>query len=227
MLGTLVNTLSIIVCSVIGMSLKGGIPPKIRNILIEALGLSVIYMGISTATTQFPQAHPLLFIFSLVIGAGVGEWLDIEAWLEKLGNWMEEKSKKSNSNLSQGFVSATLIYCVGSMAILGSIESGINGNHSILYTKSLLDGVMSLILSSTLGMGVLLSCIPVFLYQGAMTVFAGYLQPFITEDMIREISLVGAVLISVIGTNILKITTIKVGNFLPAIAVPVIYYLIV
>lgn len=115
---------------------------------------------------------------------------------------------------------------LGTMAILGSIESGINGNHSILYAKSVLDGVLSIVLASSLGVGVLFSAASVFIYQGSITMFALWLQPFITTDMLREIGIVGGILVSIIGLNLLEITKIKVGNMLPAIAVPVIYYII-
>ncbi len=227
MLGTLVNALVIALATLVGVALKGGIPEKFRQILVQALGLSVFYIGASSSigSMQDENAHPLLFIMSLVMGTFFGEWVDIEKKLQQFGDWMEEKSKKSDSNLSQGFVTASLLYCVGSMAILGSIESGINGNHSILYAKSVLDGVMSLVLASTLGIGVILSALSVLIYQGTLTLFAAALEPYITTDMMREISTVGGILISVIGLNILEITKIKVGNFLPAIFVPVIFYL--
>lgn len=228
MFGTVINALVIVVCTLLGVAIKGGIPDKFRLILMQALGLSVLYVGASGSISSITaeNAHPLLFILSLVIGAFLGEWIDIEAKLKDFGDWVENKTKKSNSNLSQGFVTATLLYCVGSMAILGSIESGINGNHSVLYAKSVLDGVMSVILASTLGIGVILSAISVLVYQGTITLFATALQPYITADMMREISAVGGILISVIGLNILELTKIKVGNFLPAIFVPVVYYLI-
>lgn len=225
MLGTIVNALAIVVCTLVGMALKGGIPEKYRTILVQALGLSVVYIGATSAIGNLlsENTHPLLYILSLVIGAFFGELVDIEGKLQQFGDFMEKKSKKANSNISQGFVTASLIYCVGSMAILGAIESGIHGDHSILYAKSLLDGVMSLVLASTLGIGVMLSGVSVLLYQGTITLFASSLQPYITEDMMREVSIVGGVLISVIGLNLLEITKIKVGNFLPAIFIPVIY----
>lgn len=227
MLGTMVNALVIIVCTLLGVAVKGGIPERFRLILMQALGLSVFYVGASGAISnmQAENAHPLLFIISLVVGAFLGEWIDIELKLKQFGDWVEAKSKTNDSNLSQGFVTASLIYCVGSMAIIGSIESGINGNHSILYAKSLLDGVLSVILASTLGIGVMLSAFSVLIYQGTITLFASALQPYITDDMMREVSAVGGILISVIGLNQLELTKIKVGNLLPAIFVPVVFYL--
>lgn len=188
----------------------------------------MLYIGASSSIKSMldENAHPNLFILSLVAGCIIGEWIDIEARLKRLGDWLESKTKKSDSNLSEGFVTATLLYCVGSMAILGSIESGINGNHSVIYAKSILDGVMSVVLASTMGIGVMLSAISVLLYQGTLTLFASALQPFITEDMMREISAVGGILISVIGLNVLGLTKIKVGNFLPAIFFPVLYFIL-
>lgn len=229
MFGTFVNCVVIILCSGVGLLLKGGIKERYKEILMQALGLSTLYVGASGAVGGLlnENAHPLLFVLSLVIGAFVGEWIGIEDKLTGFGDWMEAKTKNSDSNISQGFVSASLIFCVGTMAILGSIESGINQNYSILYVKTILDGTLSLILASSMGIGVMLSAIPVFLYQGGITLFASVLQPLMTEDILREMNIVGGILISVIGLNLMKITTIKIGNFLPGVLVPGIYYFIV
>ncbi|MFI3169968.1 MAG: DUF554 domain-containing protein [Faecalibacterium sp.] len=231
MLGTIVNAVAILIGGAIGLLLKGGIKEKYQNTVMIALSLSVIYVGASGAISGLMEedAEALLFIISLVIGSVVGEWLDIEARLKALGDWIEVKlnGKQGDkaSNVSIGFVTASLIFCVGSMAILGSIDSGISGNHTTLYIKSMLDGTMSIVLASTVGVGVLFSAVSVFVYQGSITLFAQVLQPFITADMIRELSIVGGVLISCIGINMLKIKAIKVGNMLPAILIPVLYYL--
>ncbi len=227
MLGTTINAIAILVGGGIGLLLKGGMKEKYQSTIMTALALSVIYVGASGAISGLQQegAESLLFIISLVLGSVVGEWLDIEAQLESLGDWIERKMHGRGSNVSVGFVTASLIFCVGSMAVLGSIDSGIQGDHTTLYIKSMLDGTMSIVLASTIGVGVLFSAVSVFLYQGSITLFAQVLQPFITADMLRELGIVGGILISCIGINMLKIKEIKVGNMLPAILIPVIYYL--
>lgn len=228
MLGTIVNAIAIILGGGLGLLLKGGIKERYRVIITQAQGMAVVFIGLSGAITNMQKegAHPILFVISLVIGALLGEWIDIEKKLEQLGCFIESKMS-STSNIAVGFVTTSLLFCVGTMAILGSIESGINGNHSILYAKSILDGVIAIILASSLGFGVLLSAASVFIYQGSITVCAIWLQPFITDNMLREVGIVGGILITIIGLNLLEITKIKVGNMLPAVVVPVVYYIII
>ncbi|MFI3238288.1 MAG: DUF554 domain-containing protein [Lachnospiraceae bacterium] len=227
MLGTIVNVLAVVIGSVLGILFKSGMKEKYREILMTALGLAVLFVGLSGALDGLLEADavPMLYIVSLVVGSLLGTWIDIERRLESLGDFIEQKMKGSESNISQGFVTASLIYCVGTMAILGSIESGISSDHTTLYIKSMLDGVMSIILASSMGIGVMISSLSVLIYQGSITLFASVLQPFITVDMMREIGIVGGVLIFCLGLNILEFKKIKVGNMLPAIVVPVIYYL--
>lgn len=228
MLGTIVNAITVIICSLIGVFLKGGIKDRYQNIIMAGLGISVIYVGATTAISnlQDANANPVLFIISIVIGSIIGEWIDIELRLEHLGDFLQKKLNNSSSNISQGFVSASLIFCVGTMAILGSIESGISGNHTTLYIKSILDGVMSIILASSIGIGVILSAGTILIYQGAITIFASSLEPLMTVDVLREINIIGGILISCIGINVLGIKKIKVGNILPAIIIPFLYYLL-
>lgn len=229
MFGTIVNVISIIIGSVIGLALKNGLSTRYKNIIMSALGLSALYVGFSGALQNLldENAHQILFLVSLVLGAIIGEFMDIEGRLQKFGEFIESKFKNSESNIAKGFVASTLLYCVGTMAILGPINSSLSGDHSILYVKSLLDGIMSIMLASSLGFGVLLSAFSVFLYQGIITIFASSLQTIITPDMMREISIIGGILISAIGLDVLEIKTIKIGNMLPAIIFPVIFYLFV
>lgn len=229
MFGTIVNVISIIIGSVIGLALKNGLSVRYKNIIMSALGLSALYVGFSGALQNLldENAHQILFLVSLVLGAIIGEFMDIEGRLQKFGEFIESKFKNSESNIAKGFVASTLLYCVGTMAILGPINSSLSGDHSILYVKSLLDGIMSIMLASSLGFGVLLSAFSVFLYQGIITIFASSLQTIITPDMMREISIIGGILISAIGLDVLEIKTIKIGNMLPAIIFPVIFYLFV
>lgn len=227
MLGTIVNSSAIVFGCLIGLFLKGGMKPRYREILISVMGLSVAFIGISTALGGLlsEEAEPILYIVSLVIGSLLGEFLDIEKKLESLGDKIQSKIGEGGGNVSQGFVTASLTFCVGTMAVLGSIESGVQGVHTTLFTKSLLDGVTSIIFASTLGVGVIFAAIPVLLYQGTLTVLASLVQQYMTAGMMREISIIGGIMIFAIGCNMLEIKRFKVGNMLPAIVIPVIYYL--
>lgn len=229
MLGTIVNAIAILIGGCFGLLLKGGIKERYSNIILQAQGAGVLFIGLSTALSNMldEEANAILFLISLVLGAMLGEWINIELKLEKLGQWLENKLEENGSDVALGFVTTSLLYCIGTMAILGSIESGINGNHSILFAKSILDGVLSIVLASSLGFGVLFSAISVLIYQGSITMCAVWLQPYITTDMLREVGIVGGILLTMIGLNLLKITKIKVGNMLPAVIVPVIYYAVV
>ncbi|NLK21177.1 MAG: DUF554 domain-containing protein [Epulopiscium sp.] len=229
MFGTIVNTLAIIGGATLGIFIKNGLKEEYKDIVLHGIALSVLFIGITGAVGRMlePGSHPILFIISLIIGGLLGQWWDIEGRLESLGNLIQDKMKKGNKqgNISEGFVSASLLFCVGTMAIMGSLESGLQGVHKTLFAKSILDGVTSIILSSTLGIGVALSGISVLVYQGIITILAQWVEPYMTADMIRELSIVGGILIFAIGLNMMKIKKIKVGNLLPAIFIPVIYYL--
>jgi len=221
--GTIVNTLAIIAGSLIGVVLKGGIPKKYNITVMQAVSLAVILIGLKAA---FKTDDLLLVIFSLAIGSVAGELLGIEARLEQLGHWLESRFSKGGSGIAKGFVTASLIYCVGSMAIVGSLESGLSGNHQTLFAKSVLDGIASIILASTLGLGVAFSAVSVFVYQGAITVTAASMKAALIPPVIDQMSAVGGLLIMGIGFNLMEIKKIKVGNMLPAIAVPLAYYLL-
>lgn len=229
MLGTIVNALAIIIGGSVGLFIKGGLKQKYKDIIMQTLALSVMFVGLQSALSGLlnENVEPILYILSLVIGSAIGEKIDIELRLNKLGDSIQKKmgQKAEESNIALGFVTASLVFCVGTMAILGSLESGINGNHSTLFAKSVLDGTFSTIYASTLGIGVLFSAVAVFLYQGAITVAATFIEPYLTVDMIREMSIVGGIMIFSLGLNMMEIKKIKVGNMLPAILIPVIYYL--
>lgn len=225
MLGTIVNTAAVVGGSLIGLLLKGGLKPRFSEIMMKALALCVLYIGISgSLKTQ----NVLLLILSLVIGALLGEAADVDTRLTGLGNWIEGKLSKGGKqgSISEGFVTASLLYCIGSMAIIGSIQSGLEGNHSTLFVKSILDGVASIIYASTLGVGVMLSAISVFVYQGALTLGAGFLGGVLHEAQIADITGVGSVIIIALGLNLLGITKIKVANLLPAIFLPLVYHIV-
>ena len=227
MFGTIVNVVLVLLGSAIGLVIKGGIKERYRLIVMDALALSVLFGGASSALGGMMSegANPMLFIVCLAVGSLVGEWIGIEAILERIGNGLQNRLGKGDSNIAQGFVTASLTFCVGSMAILGSFESGIQGVHTTLITKGLLDFVASVVFASTLGAGVAFSAVSVLIYQGALTMFASFLQPFLTADMIREISIVGGIMIFGLGLNMLGVKKIKTANMLPALVIPVIFYL--
>jgi hypothetical protein len=223
LLGTIVNTLAIIVGSLLGIVFRDGIPKKYHVTVMQAISLSVILIGIKMA---LKTDAVLLVIFSLVIGSILGEFLKIEERLENLGKLLETKFAKAGDGIAKGFVVASLVYCVGSMAIVGSMESGLTGNHQTLFAKSALDGLSSIIFASTFGIGVLFSSISVFVYQGFITLTSSLMKPFLIPPVINQMSGVGGLLIMAIGLNLLEIQKIKVGNMLPAIFIPLIYYML-
>ncbi len=238
-LGTIVNALAVIVGSIFGLILKFGIPERFKATIMQAISLSVIFIGISgvlqgifkiLSNGKIDRQFIMLMIFSLVIGGLVGEILRIEDFLEKLGDRIKKAVSKviksENSTFTEGFVTASLVFCVGAMAIVGSLEDGLNHNFSILFAKSILDGITSVIFSATLGIGVMFSSVAVLFYQGTITLLAGLIKPFLTDIVVLQMSMVGSVLIFAIGINMLGVSKIKVGNLLPAIFVPALWYLI-
>ncbi|MHB1652535.1 MAG: DUF554 domain-containing protein [Desulfitobacteriaceae bacterium] len=220
MLGTIVNTLAIVLGSLFGLLSGQALPERMKSTIIQGIGLAVLLIGLSMA---LQTKNPLIVIASLVVGGILGEWVDIELQLKKLGDWFERKitSQKGKGNFSKAFVTTSLIYCVGAMSIMGSLESGLKGNYSILYAKSMLDGITAIVFASSMGIGVLASAIPVFLYQGSITLAAGLLQGILSSNIVAEMSATGGLLIVGIGLNILEIKEIKVGNLLPGILVSI------
>ncbi|WPX08725.1 DUF554 domain-containing protein [Anaerocellum danielii] len=238
-LGTIVNTAAVIIGSILGLVLKFGIPERFKSTIMQAISLSVIFIGISGVlqgifkvlnSGRIDRQYIMLMIFSLVIGGLAGEILKIEDFLDRLGERIKKAVSKviksENSTFTEGFVTASLVFCVGAMAIVGSLEDGLNRNFSILFAKSILDGVTSVIFSATLGIGVMFSSVAVLIYQGSITLLAGLIKPFLTDTVVLQMSMVGSVLIFAIGLNMLGVSKIKVGNLLPAIFVPAVYYAI-
>ena len=224
MLGTIVNCLTIIAGSLVGILFRNGIPEKYNQTVMQAIGLAVILIGIKNA---LGCNDLLIIIISLALGSLMGEWIGIENYLKRLGNFLETKFSKNSASFSTGFVTASLMYCVGSMAIVGSLESGLTGNHDTLFAKATLDGIVSIILSSSLGIGVLFAAVPVLLYQGSITLMAGLLKPLLVPAVISQMSATGGLLIIALGLNMLREKKLKVGNMLPAIFIPLIYFLII
>jgi uncharacterized membrane protein YqgA involved in biofilm formation len=216
--GTIVNVVAIFLGCSAGFILKSKFPEKIEKIIMQALGLASLLIGMQMA---IKADNILLVIFSLVIGGVIGEIIDIEAGLERFGERIKRKFKSNNTSerFVEGFLTASLLYCVGSMAIMGAIKEGLSGDPDILYAKSLLDGVTSIAFTAAMGIGVLFSAIPVFLYQGGITLLARTIKDFLSPEIINEMTAVGGILIGGIGFGLLGIKKIKVGNLLPAILV--------
>lgn len=214
MLGTIVNSAAIIVGTFLGILLKTGIPDKIKHTIMQGIGLSVMLIGLSMA---MKTQNAIIVILSLVIGGIIGEVFAIEDRLKNAGEWLEERVGQNQGDFTRGFVTTSLIFCVGAMAIMGALESGLTGNHTTLFAKSALDGITSIVFASSMGIGVAFSALPVFIYQGLITLTAASMKVFLTDAIIREMTATGGVLILGIGLNILEITKIKVGNMLPAI----------
>ena len=234
-LGTLVNVAAVIAGGAVGVFVKKGLPERFKSIIVQAIGLSVLMIGISGVMQgmlkvvddgKLDRLYIMTMIFSMIIGGILGELINIEKKLDSLGNWFQKKLSKEGSSFSEGFVSASLLFCVGAMAIVGSLEDGLMGNPNTLYAKSILDGVISIVFASTLGIGVAFSSLSLLVYQGSITLLAFWVKPWLTDLVISQMSLVGSVLIFCIGINILEIRKIKVGNLLPAIFMPLLYYVI-
>lgn len=242
MLGTVVNAVAVIVGSFIGLLLGRALPARIGDSIMKGLGLCVLYIGIAGA---FEGSNPLVLIISLVIGTIVGEALDLDRLLHRLGERMEERlgarlapisspasgesieAPSRSGKIAQGFVTASLMFCVGAMSIVGSLQSGLTGEHTTIFIKSALDFTSSIIFASQLGIGVALSSVFILAYQGSIVLFSHWIAPLLSEAVIAEMTCAGSVIIVGIALNMLGITKLKVMNFVPAIfvaaAVQIIY----
>jgi len=220
MIGVLVNTATVIVGSTIGLLFKKAIPKGWDDFIFSALALCVLYIGIDGA---LQGQNALITIISMVVGAVIGLALDLDGKLNRLANGIENKFKKEGDKvtIAEGFVSASLLFCVGAMTIVGSLQAGLTGDNTMLFTKATLDAVSSLILSASLGIGVLMSASFVFVFQGALVLLAQFVSPYMGDNVVAEMTCVGSLLIIAIGLNMLKVTNIKVMNLLPAIFLPI------
>ncbi len=234
-IGTLINVVAILLGGFIGLFLKKGLSQKLMDSVMKAIGVAVMFVGISGALTgllkigeggKIETSGTMLMIISLILGTFVGELLKIEDRLESVGEKLKSAVKaKDGGNFVEGFVTTTLIFCVGAMAIVGSLEDGLSGNFTTLAAKSILDGIMALIIASTMGVGVLFSAIPVFIYQGAITLLAEFISPVLSDQLVLNLSYIGSALIFGIGVNQLFGKKIKTGNMLPALLIPIVYEL--
>lgn len=232
-IGTIVNTVAVILGSLIGLLLKKGIPERATEAVMKALGVATMFIGIGCTLSemlvigedgQLTTQGIMMMIISLALGALVGELLRIEEGLDKLGEKLKNtKLFRNSKTFSEGFITATLVVCVGAMAIVGSLRDGMLGDPTMLYSKSALDFISTMMFASALGVGVLLSAVPMALYQGGITLLAGLIGGFFTDSIISNLSLVGSVLIFGVGVNLVFGKKLKVGNMLPALLVPILY----
>ena len=222
-IGTIINCLAIVAGSLLGLLLKRGMKESISKTVMQGVGLSIILIGVTGA---IKATNTLLVILSMVIGGVLGAWINIDARMNQLGDWAQKKlTRESEQNtFAQGFVTASLVFCVGAMAVVGSLDSGIRGDHSTLIAKAALDGVISVVFSSSLGIGVMASAVPILIYQGSIALLGTAVAPLLSETVVTEMSAVGGLLIMAIGVNMLLDKDIKVANLLPAIFVPFLYY---
>ncbi|MCI6377735.1 MAG: DUF554 domain-containing protein [Clostridiales bacterium] len=224
MIGTLINCLAIVLGSSLGLLLRRGMKENISKTVMQGVGLSVILIGVTGA---IETQNTLLVILSMVIGGVVGALIDIDAKMSRLGAWAQRKlthNQGEENTFAKGFVTASLVYCVGAMAVVGALDSGIRGDHSTLIAKAALDGVTAVIFSSSLGIGVMLSAVPVLVYQGAIALLGSAVAPLLSNAVVTEMSAVGGLLIMGIGVNMLLDKDIKVANLLPAILIPFLYF---
>ena len=216
MLGVIVNVITVLIGSAIGLLFKKGIPERVSNAAMVGLGACTLYIGISGSLCG---ENVLILIAAVVLGAITGTLLNIDGAINRLAEKVESKFRKNGKgvSLAEGLVTATLLFCVGSMTVTGSIQAGLTGDNSVLITKATLDLVSSMMLASSLGIGVMLASVTVFVIQGGLVLLAGLIAPFMSTGAINEMTCAGSLLIVMIGTNLMGITKIKVADFLPAI----------
>ena len=219
MLGVLVNVGTVLIGSLVGLLLKRGIPEKVTEALMTGIGLCTVFIGISGA---LQGENTLVLILSMAIGTVIGTLLDIDKQLNRLAAYVEARFKQKDGQVTvaEGFVTASLLFCVGAMTIVGSLQAGLTGDCETLYTKATLDLISSCVLAARLGIGVLLSDIFVFIFQGGLVLLAGLIAPFLTDYAIGEMTCAGSVLIIALGLNLIGVTKIKVANYLPVILIP-------
>lgn len=236
--GTIINAVAVLAGSMVGLLIKHlmhhsgkssqtnhvSISERLQGIVMQGLALCVLYIGISGS---LKGQNTLVAIISMAIGAVIGELLDLDRGMHKLGDWVQAKMTKlikpteGSPSIAEGFVTASLLFCVGAMAIVGSLENGLTGNYDTLKAKAMLDGISSIVFASSLGFGVTLSSAAIFIYQGAISLAAGLLAPLLNDATIAEMNCVGSLLIAALSLNMLKITNIKVMNLVPAIFLPI------
>ena len=230
MTGTIVNALAVVAGSLVGLLVKKGLPQRVEETVVKIMGVAVMVIGFNGVVSSMftvnadgglSSSGELLMVISLVIGAIAGELLDIDGRLNRFGAMIEEKTHAEG--FSKGFINASIIYCVGAMAIIGSLQDGLTGDSTVLFVKGALDGTMSIMLTASMGFGVLFSAVPVLIYQGSISLLAGVISPLISDLLLNQICSVGYVIVAVIGLNFISSGKIRVANLLPSLAVPILY----
>lgn len=217
-LGTIVNALAVILGSSVGLLLRRGLPERMRGIVFQGIGICTLLIGMQLA---LKVENLLVLVFAVLLGGLLGEWARLEDRLKDLGERLRQRLKSSEGRFTEGLLMAFLIFCVGSMTVVGALEEGTTGNPQLLYVKSVLDGFTSIALAATYGIGVLFSVVPLLLYQIGLTLLAGAIEPLLGAAVLSQMTAVGGVLILGIALNVLEIRTVRVTNFLPALLIVV------
>ncbi|MEM8969011.1 MAG: DUF554 domain-containing protein [Bacteroidota bacterium] len=221
--GTLINTIAVIAGSTVGLLLQSRFPPKIREISFQGIGLCTLLIGMQMA---LQVQNILILIFSVLIGGALGEGLKLHDRFIQLGDTIKAKINMGNEKFTEGLITAFLLFCVGSLTIVGALEEGLNNDPSLIYTKSMLDGFSSMVLASTYGIGVLFAALPLLVFQSSITLSAEWLQPFLSEVVIDQMSATGGVIILGLGINLLEIKSLRITNMLPALFIVIILTLL-
>lgn len=225
LIGTIVNTATVIAGSLVGILLGNILPQKLQDTLMKGLGMCTLFIGV---TGMLDGTNALITIISIVVGAAIGELLDLDGRLNRTAKRLEDRFRHpenaGKATIAEGFVTATLVFCVGAMTVMGALQDGLTGNHSTLFTKAVLDLVSSTIFASSLGVGVLLAAIPVFVIEGGIACLAGLLSPLLTSNpaTVTEMVTAGSVLLVGLGLNLMGVSKIKVMNYVPALFLPII-----
>lgn len=218
MFGTIVNTLAVIAGGTLGIFLKKGMPERVRTIYFQAVGLFTLAIGINMV---WQMKHILIVVTSIVIGALLGEWMNLEKVADQLSEWTKKKLRIGSEQFSEGLTTAFLLFCIGAMTIVGAIEEGTTGESRLLLTKSVMDGFSSILLASAFGVGVVFSAVPLFLFQGGITMLAKFFGEFLSAETIQALTSVGGILLLGLGINILEIKKLRILNMIPALVVVV------
>lgn len=222
-IGTLVNTLAVIAGSTVGLLLQSRFPPKVREISFQGIGLCTLLIGMQMA---LQVQNILVLIFSVLVGGALGEVLDFHNRFIRLGDTIKAKINVGSEKFTEGLITAFLLFCVGSLTIVGALEEGLNNDPSLIYTKSVLDGFSSMVLASTYGIGVLFAALPLLIFQSSITLSAEWLQPFLSESVIHQMSATGGVIILGLGINLLEIKSLRITNMLPALFIVILLTLL-
>ncbi len=218
--GAVVNFFAVLIAGLLGLLIKKGIPDKVKNALMHGMALCVLYIGVTGFFED--DVNILIIIISFAMGSVLGELADFDKLINNIGMKLQNKLSRGNDNrFAEGFVTATLLFCVGAMTVVGSIESGIQGDNSMLYSKTVIDSVSTVALTATFGAGVILAAIPVLLIEGGITLLAVLVSPVLTDAAITQMSVIGSALIIALSFNMLGITKIKVMNYLPSVFLPI------